>query len=135
MIFYSYGFTAAPATVLLLIMSQEVNLISGALIGGLGGLLADTLIFSLIRFSMNDELKALRKERPVHYFISKIPKPVNKYLIPILGGLIIASPLPDEIGVAMLAGSKKISTPIFLLISFGASTIGIFSILYLGKLG
>ena len=46
-------------------------------------------------------------------------------------GILIASPLPDEIGVIMLAGLTKINFKILAIISFILNTLGILIILSL----
>jgi hypothetical protein len=52
---------------------------------------------------------------------------LTRYLLPLLGGLAIASPLPDEIGVPLL-GLARISTPRFLTIVYGLHFAGIYAI-------
>src|SRR3989344_3821306 len=61
-IFFTYGFTAAPATALLLLMAERENMIAAGLIGGLGALIGDLLIFSFIRVSFADEIEKLSHE-------------------------------------------------------------------------
>lgn len=63
----------------------------------------------------------------------RAPNPLKKYLIVILAGFIIASPLPDEIGVSLLASSGIISMKKFSVISYVLNTLGIFAILFIGS--
>lgn len=133
-IFFVYGFTAAPATAILLILAEDQNIIFAGFIAGFGALFGDLLIFKLIRHSFADELEKLRKERMVSYFGNKIPDLLKKYLMPMLAGFIIASPLPDEIGVSLLVASKAISIKIFSIFAYLFNTIGIFIILMIGNL-
>ncbi len=136
-IFFVYGFTAAPATAILLILAKEQNIILAGLIAGFGALIGDLIIFNFIRHSFADEIKKLKKEKiiiHVHNHIRKrTPNALKKYIIPIFAGFIIASPLPDEIGVSLFAASRKISTKIFSVISYILNTAGIFVILILGR--
>ena len=44
-IFYAYGFTAPPATSILLILAKSQNIFIAALIGGIGALISDLIIF------------------------------------------------------------------------------------------
>lgn len=131
---FAYGFTAAPATAILLLISKEQNLIAAGLIGGLGALVADLFIFSFIRISFADEIERISNEKIIKTFNSHLPSHIKRYLLPVFAGLIIASPLPDEIGVTMLAASKIISTKIFTIVSYILNTAGIFTILYVGKM-
>ena len=47
------------------------------------------------------------------------------YLLYAFAGLIIASPLPDEVGVMMLSGLTSINTKTMILISFLFNSLGI----------
>jgi hypothetical protein len=131
---FAYGFTAAPATALMLIMSKELNIVIAGLIGGFGALAGDLLIFSFIRMSFTDEIERLSKEKFVKIFNGHISNHLKKYLFLIFAGFIIASPLPDEIGVTLLAAYKQISVRMFTFLSYLLNTGGIFFILYVGTL-
>ncbi|MEK6984753.1 MAG: hypothetical protein AABX33_09345 [Nanoarchaeota archaeon] len=132
-ILFTYGFTAAPATAIFLILAKEQNIMLTGLVGGLGALLGDLLIFNFIRHSFKDEVKKLYKEKLIVYANHKTPSFLKRYLLPVVAGIIIASPLPDEIGVTMLASFKSISEKIFLMLSYSLNTAGIFVILLIGK--
>ena len=132
-IMFAYGFTAAPAASLLLIFSQEQNLVLAGLIAGAGALLGDLLIFKLIRNTFSGELKKLSKKKSIKKLEGHFSSKVKKYVLLVLAGFIIASPLPDEIGVSMLAAATTISMRIFVVISYLLNTAGIFVILLLGK--
>jgi uncharacterized membrane protein YdjX (TVP38/TMEM64 family) len=132
-IFYSYGFTAAPATALLLVIAKDQNILLAGLIGGLGSLFADLTLFTLIRTSFRDEIKKLSQERCVKKLGRMVPRTLRKYLVPVLAALIIASPLPDEIGVCMLA-TTKISPRVFSLLSYCLNTLGILVVLWIGNI-
>ena len=133
-ILFAYGFTSAPATAIFLLLAQHQNIYIASLIGGLGALIGDLFIFSLIKYSFSDEIRRLSREKIFRYFNSKAPNKLKKYLLPAVAGFIIASPLPDEIGVTMLAASKVISAKIFSIISYLLNTAGIFAILFVGNL-
>ncbi len=86
-----------------------------------------------IRYSFKDEVKKMYREKLVMYINHKTPSFLKRYLLPVVAGFIIASPLPDEIGVTMLAASKSISAKVFSVISYVLNTAGIFVILMIGK--
>ncbi|MBI2656519.1 hypothetical protein HYX03_02165 [Candidatus Woesearchaeota archaeon] len=130
---FAYGFTAAPATAILLILAKEQNILLAGIIGGFGALTGDLIIFMFVRYSLDTELKKLSKEKIVLYLNHKTPNIFKKYLVPVLAGFIIASPLPDEIGVSLLVASKTISMKIFSVISYILNTAGIFVILIIGN--
>lgn len=133
-IFFAYSYTAAPATALFLVLAKEQNLFIAGIIGGLGALIGDLVIFSFISISFKDEIRKLAHEKIVIYLDQKFPYKIKKYLIPIFAGFIIASPLPDELGIALLTISQHISMKLFMLLSFALNTLGIYTILYLGNL-
>ena len=131
-ILYAYGFTAAIGTAILLISSTQQNIILTGLIAGIGAMIGDIFIFSLIRHPLRDEIKQLKKEKIIKLLENKIPLSIKKYTLPIIAMFVIASPLPDELGVGMLA-TTKIREDIFTLLSYLLNTAGIFFILLLGK--
>ena len=132
-ILYTYSFTAAPATAILLLLSGEQNILLAGLIAGFGALIGDLIIFKFIRHSFADEIEKLSKEKALKKFNRKIPLKLKKYLLPVIAAIIISSPLPDEIGVSLLAASRSISTKSFSLLSYILNTAGIFIILLVGS--
>lgn len=133
-VFYAYGFTGAPAAAVLLILAQEQNVLIAGFIAGLGALLADISIFNLIRHSFRDEIDMLAKERAMAGISRRVPVFVRKHIVTFLAFFFIASPLPDEIGVSMLACEKWISARKFSILCYALNTAGIFVILAIGTL-
>ena len=136
-IFYAYGFTAAPATAVLLVLAKEQNIVFAVLIGGFGALLSDLLIFNIVRYSFADEIKKLEKERFVKYIEKKEKTIFGHYynhVFPALAGFLIASPLPTEIGVTMMASIKNLSVTRFMVIAYLLHSLGIFVILIVGQI-
>ncbi|MDP3728905.1 MAG: hypothetical protein Q8R18_05660 [bacterium] len=132
--FFSYGFSAAIGTVMFLILAKSQSIFLASIIGGLGALCTDLLIFNILRYSFADELRKLSKEKLVREMSKKTPHKIKKYLLLIVAGFIIASPLPDEIGVSLLAASRTVSQRMFIFIAFLLNTVGIFIIILLGKM-
>lgn len=130
-IFFTFGFTTPLAIGFFIILNPE-NLFLTAIIGGLGAVVGDLAIFSLIRFSFMDEFKRLQKTKILVLTNNQIKKhlgnKIRLYLLYALAGVIIASPLPDEVGVTMLAGLTKIKPSIMVLTSFVFNSLGIFII-------
>lgn len=131
---YSYGFTAAPATAALLIMAGGQNMVAAGMLGGLGSLFTDIIIFKFIRRSFQGEIDKLSMERPIRKIKAALPPLARKYILPVVAAIVIASPLPDEMGVSMMAMSKTVGTKAFYLASFALNTAGIFVILWLGNM-
>lgn len=132
-ILFVYGFTAAPATAILLISSQNQNILLACLTAGLGALLGDLVIFNFIRLTFSDEINKITEEKIFIWLHLKTPNLIKKYFIPVFSGILIASPLPDEIGVSLIASNFNISLKSFSIIAFLLNAFGIFIILFIGK--
>lgn len=130
---YSAGFTTPLATGFFLNYSVH-NIFISSLIGGLGALVADLGIFSFVRLSFMNEFKKLEKTSFIKHILSytkSINSGVRQFFVYIIACLIIASPLPDELAVAMLAGFTKVHPYGFALISYVGNIVGIYILLSL----
>ncbi len=113
--FYTSVLTVGPAAAAILEIAEENSFLAISAIGALGSVIADSLLFILVKKEIAPELPA-----------NKVFKnPVMKFLSPIIGFLIIASPLPDELGLAFLGISGTWNWR-FLIISYSANFLGIF---------
>ena len=130
---YAYAFTAMPAAAILLILAKEQNLLFAGLIAGIGALLSDLLIFHFIRHGFSDEVQKLSNEKIVKVIHRSIPDSIRAYLFVTFAGFLIASPLPTEIGVTLMASIKRISTKKFAVIAYVLHTSAIFVILLIGS--
>ena len=130
----AFGFTA-PFAIALFLMMEPSNIFLAAIIGGIGSTLTDVLILRWIRFSLLDEFHKIRKS----HIAKKIRQIVNNnvqikvkhYLLYVFAGIVIASPLPDEIGVTMLAGLTVIKENKLVWISFVLHTLATLVLLLL----
>ncbi len=125
--FFTSVFTTAPAIVLLGAFAKTESLWLVSLVGGVGAVLGDYLIFRLVKDRVAEDLAYIfsisRKKRLPHIFRTGL----FRFLVPLVGGIIIASPLPDELGVFLL-GMAKVPNRVFFPISFIFNTFGIFII-------
>jgi len=133
-ILFAFGFTAPFAAGFFITLNPH-NILLVGIIGGIGALLSDLLIFSFIRVSFENEFNKLRKTKLIRSIDKTIEKSLGKklkfYLMYVFAGFLIASPLPDEIGVIMLAGLIKIKIGILAVLSFILNTLGILVLLWL----
>lgn len=131
---FAFGFTA-PFSVGFFISLNPSNIWIAGIIGGLGALMSDLIIFHTIKFSFEDEFKKLRNSKTFVRVIRSIERKVNEkiriYLMYVFAGILIASPLPDEVGVTMLVGLTMISAKTLAPISFVLNTLGILILLML----
>ncbi|MBM3232073.1 hypothetical protein FJZ21_01705 [Candidatus Pacearchaeota archaeon] len=129
---FSAGFTTPIATGFFLSIDPAVNLIYASIIGGAGALIADLGIFSFIRFSFMKEFHKLEKTSLVKHIVNMFkvfPDGIRTILVYFIACVIIASPLPDELAVTLLAGFTRVHGVIFALIGFLGNSIGIYLML------
>ena len=65
-LFYSYGFTTAPAISMLYLLSRDLTPFFVAIIGGFGAMISDYLIFRFIKYELFDEIKRLSNKIRFH---------------------------------------------------------------------
>ena len=126
-LFFTSIFTTAPAIVLLGEISQVEPLLTVALIGAFGAVIGDLVIFYFFRNHVANDLEALLRYGKRKTLKLVFKNPVIRWFAVIIGALIIASPLPDELGIAMM-GISKIKYQTFLPISFVFNFLGILAI-------
>ncbi|MEX2012343.1 MAG: hypothetical protein WD970_01125 [Patescibacteria group bacterium] len=117
-------FTILPATAILFAFAQDLPALPVALTGAAGAMIMDYLAFRFIRdrllAELNPFLKMLRIYRPVNILKTKY----FAWLAPVVGAIVVASPLPDELGLTLL-GLTKISAGRFIALTFVLNFIGI----------
>jgi len=133
---FSFGFTTPFAIVIFLEMAPTVNPIMGALIAGAGALIADMTIFEFVRFSFNEELHRLKRTLFIRRFRQILdrehtPDRVRVWVLWAIAGTVIASPLPDELGVSILSGFTDVHGKPFAALSYSLNTIGVLIMLML----
>lgn len=126
--FFTSIFTTAPAIVALGIIAQGApNIFAVALPGAFGALLGDLIIFRFLRDGLNkdiiDLIKLQRSTRIKALFKLKF----FRWMMSGLGALVIASPLPDELGLMMM-GLSKLNMRLFIPISLIFNFLGILAI-------
>jgi hypothetical protein len=123
-IFFTSAFTIAPASVALGGLASTGPLFLVAFWGALGAVFGDLILFFFIRDVFADDLmKFLKKFWKNHVFPS-FHLGFLKWFTPFLGGLIIASPLPDELGLTLM-GLSKTHVAVLIPLSFVFNFIGI----------
>lgn len=122
-------FTVTLGIVILLILARNLSPVEIGIIAGLGAVAGDLIIFQFIK---NKGLISEIKHIFAYFGGEKISHLLRtKYFswtLPVIGALIIASPLPDELGVTLMEISKM-KTYKFILISFILNSISIFLVI------
>lgn len=127
-IFFTSIFTTAPAIVTLGEISQNNSIVLTAIFGALGAVVGDLVIFQFVKDRLSEHIMELVNHQSGGKRIRAVFKRNSfKWLAFLIGGLIIASPLPDELGISFL-GFSKMKLSRFIAVSFIFNFIGIFII-------
>lgn len=124
------SFTAATGILLLLVFAESYPILYIGLCAGLGAVMGDMLIFSFVKNSLTEEISTMyHMIDPKNHIRVLMRSRYFAWAMPLLGALIIASPLPDEVGVSLM-GISKMNPAQFMFVSFLLNTLGIVFILY-----
>jgi uncharacterized membrane protein YdjX (TVP38/TMEM64 family) len=132
-IFFTSIFTIAPASLVLVKIATFSNPVTVALFGALGAMVGDLLVFFFVKHTLADDLVRLIKRSKYQKIFHRLHFGVLRFVMPVVGGLIIASPLPDEIGLAIL-GVSKIKTIYLIPIALIMNFLGILGLVFVGGL-
>jgi uncharacterized membrane protein YdjX (TVP38/TMEM64 family) len=151
-IFYSSTLTTAPATAVLHLSGKVMNPFVASLVAACGSVAGDYVLFKFIKENLIEEVKKLSEElnnkllyrleplsnliftRNFRIKLFKFSRSEKwKSLLPIISAIIIASPLPDELAVALL-GAAKYEKKKFVVFSYLCNFFGILFISYLGTI-
>jgi hypothetical protein len=125
--FFTSVTTTAPAIAVLGELALQEHPLFVALVGGAGAVVGDYIIFAFVRDRVSDDIAYLLKRTGTPRVFKIFRRRTFRRLLPFLGGLIIASPLPDELGLTLL-GLAHMRTSRFILLSYAFNTVGIFLI-------
>jgi hypothetical protein len=123
-LFYSYGMTTPFAIAVLAIMAQNTNPFILALLGALGAMTSDLLLLRAFSGGVGKEIKINGELR------IKVPEAKNlsqRITLSLIGGFVLMSPLPDELGVILL-GISRIEAWKFAILSFVFKYFGVLAI-------
>ena len=124
-IFFTSVFTTAPAIVTLGEIARSNSLFFTAFSGAFGALLGDLIIFRFIKDRLGEHLlELIRHEKGWKRVKALVKLKYFRWFTFLAGGLLIASPLPDELGISLL-GLSKAKMSVFISISFFFNFLGI----------
>lgn len=122
---YVCSFTAAFGVLMLADLSKKISPIEIALLAGLGGTVADFLIFRFLKNNLLSEITSIYNKLGGRYLTKLIYNRFLKWSLPIIGAIIIASPFPDELGISLM-GLTNIKNYKFILLCLALNATGIF---------
>jgi hypothetical protein len=124
-VFFTSAFTLAPSSIALIHIAQNSPIDGVALFGALGAMCGDLILLFFIRDRFAEDIMKVMRPSTVKYILKSLHFGFMRWLSPLLGAVIIASPLPDEFGITLL-GMSKIKLGIFLPIAFIMNALGIY---------
>lgn len=127
-IFFTSVFTIAPASVALVNISGA-SIMTVSFWGALGALCGDLTLFFFIRDRFAKDVMDSMKPSVLRHILNTFHLGFMKWISPILGALIIASPLPDEFGLALL-GFSRTKVSILIPVSFIMNFLGVYLLLW-----
>lgn len=99
----------------------------------MGALLGDAVLSFLIGEGLSDELHALADENLIKRIKGKVVPLSDRRVLLIFSCLLISSPLPTELGVALMASIRDLPRAKLVIITFILHSIGMLSILLLSS--
>lgn len=130
--FFTTVFTVAPATIALIALAKSFSPVYVGLIGAFGAMLIDFAIFRFFRDKMSRDASGAFTQKTKKRLQALFRYGFLKWFFVLVGGLIIASPLPDELGLALF-GLAKIKNSLLLPLLFVMNFLGILIIVSLGN--
>ena len=123
--FFTSIFTTAPAIVALGEIARVHDVVTVAAVGAVGAAAGDFFIFRFIRDSFASHVFELVRHRDAGRRIKIfLHRRLFRWASFFVGGLILASPLPDELGISLL-GFSNMKTSWFVFFSLIFNFIGI----------
>lgn len=122
---FTSAFTIAPATVVLGEIAAQNHLLSVAVVGGLGAAVADCLILFLFENRIRLHLASTKDRGHYKRLMVFFSTPGMHIFGLVVGAILIALPLPDEIGLALM-GLTHVKVSHLLPVAFVLNTIGVY---------
>lgn len=131
LLFVSF-FTAAPALVLLLAAADNFSPLTIAIVAGAGSLAGDWIILKIFEERIAYELLPLAKKFKLFPLLRLLRLKIFRPIALGLGILFIMTPLPDEMGVALL-GLSHLKLYKLLVLCFILNAFGIYLIVLVAR--
>ena len=125
---FASTFTVATGGLLLISLANTLNPFGLVFAGACGAVFADLLIFHFVKDNVSAEVTPIYEKFLAHHHLKKIIHTrYFSWTLPVLGAIVIASPLPDELGVSLM-GISAMTVTKFAMVSFFSHTIGMISL-------
>lgn len=126
-VFFVSTFTVPACIVFLTVLHQHLSVPEIVIIAALGALVGDFLMFHLVKGGLEEDLKPVEKYVEGTHLWKLLHTSHFRWTLPVVGALLIITPLPNEIGISLLR-LAHMPTPEFVVVSFFLNTLGILSV-------
>lgn len=130
-----FTLTAASAALFLVELGGALNPWAVVVLGGVGGMSADLLLYRFFKEGILEELKLLAVTFiPIHR--RKTMEYITKHrafiwTIPFVASILIASPFPDEIGIGLF-GLVNFKPKYLAVLTLFLDLLGVFTLVFIG---
>jgi len=122
-IFFVSTFTITIGALIILTLAKTLSPAGLIVAAGLGAVIGDLLIFRFVKDDVAAEITPIYDQITGNHFRKIFHTRYFAWTLPVVGALIIISPLPDELGVSLL-GLSEVKIYKFLLISSASHAVG-----------
>ena len=122
--FFTSLLTITPAGIAFAEMAHVAPLMQIATWGAAGAVLGDLILFLFVRDAISQDLMTMLRGSWIRKLKALFKSPFLSWAVPVAGALAIASPLPDEVGLAML-GLSKTDLRFLIPVSYAMNFLGI----------
>ena len=124
-ILYVSASTAVLGILMLSDLAKTISPIEIAIIAGLGGAVADFTLFRFFKGDLIGEITPIYNKLGGKHLTRLMYHKYFRWSLPIVGAIIIASPIPDELGISLM-GLTRIKTYPFVILSLILDIAGVF---------
>jgi len=126
---YTYSFTTSLGALLLVALAPYHPIGVMAIVGGIGATLSDFTIFKFVRDDLKKEVRRFGASKMIQNVCSANGILCKKWMRNLIGVMIMASPFPDELGIAMMS-TTKMKRETFILLAFIVDVVGIYILVF-----
>ncbi|HBQ50873.1 TPA: hypothetical protein DD690_02730 [Candidatus Daviesbacteria bacterium] len=122
--FYTSFLTSPISMAMIVVLAENNNPIILALLAGMGAVVGDLVIIKFFKEKLSKDVSLITRELQLKKINNFLIKWKLEFITPLIGAIIIASPLPDELGLMML-GASNLKYYQIIILTYLLNTAGI----------
>lgn len=126
-IFYVSFFTIPFSIAIILEMTKFYPVWLLAVLGGLGSVLGDAVIFCFVKDRLSGDIFYILNKLKCNKVLALRKYKLVRLILCVLGAIVVALPLPDEVGLTLM-GLSKMKTKTFIIATFLLNGLGILAV-------